>query len=219
VTSHDINSPDSRTSAPRDDEMTSEANAAGQAGSDSDSDTPDTAAPSRRRNAERHPVMLGFLGALLGALIGGVLSYLGSYQQVKAQLETQASQVLQDQKKEQREKREKVYGEFTEAANEFAVQTNEIITDCKDGKCSPKWDDWYGARADYQVAINHLWVFGSEAAVTKGKQVSSTLPASLWDPKSDELHLQFDSGKFNIAYRGFQSVMCRELPAQPRSGC
>jgi hypothetical protein len=164
-------------------------------------------------------VLFGFVGALLGALVGGLLSYLGSYQQVKAQLETQASQMLEDQKKEQREKRGKVYEEFMKAANDFAVETSQIITDCKDGKCSPKWGDWYNARAEYQVAVNHVWVFGSDAAVIQGKRVSSTLPASLWDPESNELRLKFESARFNIAYQGFQAVMCSELPAQPRSGC
>lgn len=213
------NLPGRGTGAPSDDEEVPGANATDQAGNDSDTGTSDTVASSRRSNAERHPVLFGFFGALLGALVGGLLSYLGSYAQAKAQLDSQASQILQDQKKEQRKKREKVYAEFTQAANAFAVETSQIITDCKDGKCSPRWNDWYDARAEYQAAINHVWVFGSEAAVAQGKQISSTLPASLWDPESDELHLHFESARFKIAYQGFQSVMCRELPAQPRSGC
>ncbi|WP_328500583.1 hypothetical protein OG828_07685 [Streptomyces sp. NBC_00457] len=178
---------------------------------------PDTS--SSQHSEDHRIVLIGFAVALIGALIGGVFSYLGAYQQARTQIESQSSQLFEDQKKEQREKRAEVYEEFLKAADTFAVETNKIITDCKDGKCSPNWGDWQTARYDYQGAVNHVWVFGSDAAVKQLVAVSGTLPESVWAPNSDELNLRFKSTGFTTAYNGFQSLMCRELPAQPRNSC
>jgi hypothetical protein len=163
--------------------------------------------------------LLGLGVALAGALIGGLFSFWGAWWQSHTQMEAQAAQNREDQKKEDREKRAEIYEEYLNASDAYAVETNEIITDCKDRKCSPDWGKWQTARHDYQGALNHVWVFGSDAAVAQTGMVSESLPQSLWVPSSDTLSLRFDAEKFTVAYQGFQSLMCRELPAQPRSGC
>lgn len=181
-----------------------------------DSETPSL--PSRR-SEERRLALLGLAVALMGALIGGLLSYLGAWQQARTQIEAQAAQNREDQKKEDRERRAEIYEELLGTADVYAVETNKIITDCKDGKCSPKWGEWQTARYNYQGALNHVWVFGSNDAVAQTGVISASLPDSLWLPSPDTLSLRFDSEKFIVAYQGFQFLMCRELPAQPRSDC
>ncbi|MGQ4712323.1 hypothetical protein ACUN22_01420 [Streptomyces anulatus] len=168
---------------------------------------------------ERRLIMLGFGVALIGAIIGGGFSYLGAWHQSRTQLEAQEAQGREDRKKEDREKRAEVYEDFLGAADVFAVKTNGIITDCKDGKCSPNWHAWQTSRAEYQGALNQVWVYGSDQAVTQTGRVSAALPKSLWEPSADELHLTFESANFRAAYQGFQSLMCRELPASPRTAC
>ncbi|GGK13047.1 hypothetical protein GCM10011583_51260 [Streptomyces camponoticapitis] len=163
--------------------------------------------------------MLGFGVALIGAVIGGGFSYLGAWHQSRTQLEAQEAQGREDRKKEDREKRAEVYEGFLGAADIFAVKTNGIITDCNDGKCSPDWHAWQTLRAEYQGALNQVWVYGSDEAVTQTGRISAALPKSLWEPNADELHLTFESANFRTAYQGFQSLMCRELPASPRTAC
>ncbi|MEV7655641.1 hypothetical protein AB0O39_15850 [Streptomyces anulatus] len=168
---------------------------------------------------ERRLIMLGFGVALIGAIIGGGFSYLGAWHQSRTQLEAQGAQGREDRKKEDREKRAEVYEGFLGAADVFAVKTNEIVTDCKDGKCSPDWHAWQTSRAEYQGALNQVWVYGSDKAVAQTSRVSAALPKSLWEPNADELHLTFESANFRATYQGFQSLMCRELPAIPRTAC
>ncbi len=93
--------------------------------------------------------MIGFGVALAGAVIGGGFSYFGSWYQSRTQIEAQISQNREDQKKEDRERRAEVYEEFLVASDVFAVSTNEIVEDCKDGKCSPNWNEWNSARSAY----------------------------------------------------------------------
>ncbi|WP_330355384.1 hypothetical protein [Streptomyces chartreusis] len=163
--------------------------------------------------------LLGLAVAFAGALIGGFFSYWGAWQQARTQIEAQAAQNHEEQKKEDREKKAEVYEGFLNASDTYAIETHEIITDCKDKKCSPDWDKWQTARSEYQGALNHVWVYGSDAAVSQTGLVSASLPASLWVPSSDTLSLRFNSEEFTVAYQGFQALMCEELPAQPRAGC
>jgi len=172
-----------------------------------------------QRSEDRRLALYGLAGALAGAILGGLFSFWGSWQQARTQLEAQVAQNREDRSKEDREKKAEVYEEFLDTANSFAVETNKIITDCKDGKCSPDWDKWQTARYNYQGAVNRVSVWGSDAASDQMAELSETLPNSLWSPDSDSISLHFKSKEFSVSYLAFQSLMCRELPANPRKGC
>jgi hypothetical protein len=163
---------------------------------------------------------MGFAVALIGALIGGGFSYLGAWQQIRSQEHTQTLQDTVERRKEDRDKRVSTYEEFINAADSYAVQTSEILATCK-GKasCNPDFDKWDSARSAYQGAVNHVYVYGSDAAVSQSRRVSSTLPPSLWSPDPKRLKIFFHEADFTKAYDGFETLMCRELPADPRSGC
>lgn len=168
---------------------------------------------------ERKMVIAGLVVALAGALIGGFFSYLGAWQQSRSQMAAQESQYREDRAREDREKRSDVYKGMLDSSNAFAVATDEIATDCSDGKCSPDWSKWENTRFEFQSALNNVWIYGSDDAATQAEVISTALPESIGFPKPDELRISVKSVEFAQAYSGFQALMCRELPAVPRRGC
>lgn len=99
------------------------------------------------------------------------------------------------------------------------MATNSIVTDCSDRTCSPDWGRWQSTRHAFQNALNNVWVYGSDAAAAQVGAVSAALPPSVGFPEPEQLTIRFQSRDFASAYRQFQGLMCRELPAVPRKGC
>ena len=123
-----------------------------------------------------------------------------------------ASQTMQQE-------RTAAYQTFETAANAYAVDTSSFVSQLEVcGKsCSISASAFDAARASFQAALNGVYTYGSDAAVTASSEVASALPPSLWSTSTREL--TFSQPSFANAYGSFLRVACRELPAQPRGDC
>lgn len=164
--------------------------------------------------------LIGVVGALLGSGITGVVAVL-----------IQGDELNEQRAAEARSERAAVYGSFLSAANEYAVETQELVSPCAraaerspDARfdCQPRFRGWNPARADYQGAINDVYVFGSDEAVDASEAVSAELPPALIGLDYSQAHLKLnvvDEAEFTDAYQSFLGVMCQEVSAEPRPGC
>lgn len=179
------------------------------------------------------------LPALVGALLGAGAGYLGVERSIEGQLDQQSQAFDEDREQRSDDRRGEVYAAFLDAANHYAFATAAITSrlegDCADDEppdaCFSRLftelvaaglvSDFQDARFDYQGALNDVFVFGSDEAVDRSRELSANVPTSLATPGLDSLTFGegVDGSAFTAAYRDFLALMCEELPAQPRQGC
>jgi hypothetical protein len=161
--------------------------------------------------------LTGIVG-LLGGALGSYASLQGTEKQIRAEADRQVLQAKGQRIDEARKKRATVYAEYLDDANAYSVSVNAIIDDALSKSAKVPADDvnkWMTARNKYQGGINQLYIYGSDAAWKAHELLASTMPSSLGKLTIAPI----DQSKFLAAYRGFQQVMCREVPAEPRDDC
>lgn len=181
----------------------------------------DDGEPSQKRAGDRFPAWLSVAGVIVAGLLTAWAAYEGSRVGAQAQLKGQATQLHATLQDETRQKRASVYGNFLNAADSYASATDGLmISFVHCHPCTPDVAGFEKARAAFQGAINDVYVYGSAAAVAASERVAGTLPASLGNyGPVQKLTLIFNQAGFVSSYRSFQAVMCREVPAIPRSSC
>lgn len=169
-------------------------------------------AANARKEPQRTPIWSSSMNTLLGAVAGGLLTFIGTWQANQHQDSVSAHSQAESQ-------RATAYTNFETAANAYAVAVASVesqMAACH-GKCAVDAASFDKSRGDFQVQINAVYTYGSDAAVTVSRRVAGSLPPSLWS--TAPFTWQFDQAQFTQAYQAFLSVACRELPAEPRTNC
>lgn len=176
-------------------------------------DTPSVQAqePQHQSHAWLTTFLLPIITLVLGSAVGLAGTWLGN----NTQDDFAAGQTMQQE-------RTSAYQSFEAAANAYAVNVSSSISKLQaacSGKngCSVSLGTLDSSRASFQMAINAIYTYGSDAAVTASRAVAATLPPSLWSTST--VDLTFSQSSFASAYQGFLRVACQDLPAQPRSDC
>ncbi|WP_134121552.1 hypothetical protein [Kribbella kalugense] len=116
-----------------------------------------------------------------------------------------------------REKRQPVYQEFRDAANEYLTAEAERLA-CAEAKkptCGTTAGELQHARYRTQVAINNIHVFGTPAARDAMRAVMRTVPATLVGPSGDPILAPVDAAAFDVAIAAFDNVTCRDVSPAP----
>lgn len=185
---------------------------------------------------------IGFIGALGGALIGGVIA-----------ITVERDQFAQQRLTTARDKRAQVYAQFLSTSNNLAIDQT-TATDCvralKRAGSTPRaarltaayvvcdvssrnqlraavradFGQVLNSRAAYQGAINAVYLYGSDQAVTASHAVSATLPPTL--PAALTVVGSLASPAFVVSFRrfeaawiNFEGLTCREAAPQPARHC
>jgi len=119
---------------------------------------------------------------------------------------------------EARAKRGDIYQRFLESANRFAVAALKAETECPRICPSPP-GEFQTARFEFQGSLNEVYIHGSAEALDKSRAVAATLPPSLGSLTGEVTITRVDGSLFTNAYREFLSILCREIPAKPRTEC
>ncbi|MDX6588107.1 MAG: hypothetical protein QOI31_2580 [Solirubrobacterales bacterium] len=162
--------------------------------------------------------IIGPAGVLAGTIVAGHFT-----------TETQDQRFIEDREAESRAKRERTYEKYLRAANSYAVETTNALDElkrCADDQASSRPEveaceiaGFFSARYLYQGAINNLYVYGSQDAIEAEGAISATLPSSLGAISGDFKLAKVNDSDFRAAYQSFLSIMCRELPPDPRPEC
>jgi hypothetical protein len=166
---------------------------------------------------------LAFVAGIGGSAIGGAYAY-------KAATSTETAQATASRDAATQSKRGEVYLAYLDTANTYALASQKLSDDTrrigKGTTAQQNYDNDYGpwqtARSKYQGEVNQVYVYGSNAAWAAHRQVAATLPLALGPDNVGEFTQALygvDWKQFNAAYGDFLSVFCKEVPAEPRSGC
>jgi hypothetical protein len=166
---------------------------------------------------------LAFIAGIGGSVIGGAYAY-------KSATSTETAQEAASRDAATQTRRGEVYLAYLDAANTYALASQKLSDDTKRiGKgttAQENYDNDYGpwqtARSSYQGEVNQVYVYGSDAAWAAHQKVAATLPLALGPDNVGEFTQALYGVKwqqFNAAYDNFLSVFCKEVPAEPRSGC
>lgn len=195
---------------------------------------PSTTKPvtNRRRFADLNTGWVTVIVALLTLASG----YVGAQVGANASFQVSQSQIQEQREVRSKEKRADTYSAYLEAANEFSGAAHGLDRVYKDsmaklstgqikaGENMPHLVDaqnlYLTSRTNYQKTINNVYVYGSDSAWDKHLSLAATLPPSLSGgdvvfPPPEVPNVQ----EFKEAYRGFQTVVCREVAAIAREGC
>lgn len=166
---------------------------------------------------------------ILSVFIGGILAFGTSYL-LQAQLFHQ--ETSRDAKKE----RTKVYLDYLEKANAYNSSSSNLkLCITANNTVKPAIDNWRALcqaeirqdqqeRFNFQVALNQLFIYGSDEAVKKAVALATPLPPSgggftIDNPLVFDKITNFDSTAINMPYQEFNALACKELPATPRKTC
>lgn len=197
------------------------------------------AAPTHQavdKSAERwQTIVVAAITAMVG-ITGVAGTIIASWLQVDAMGHNQQAQFAE----EDRNKKADAYLNFLDAANMYAVAT-ENARDCFiqareatppgkrsysfDSTCVQRINNLASTRHDFQRARNKVFVYGSDVAELRATAIASYLPPAVGGdpatglPPIDEALLNYEDAHFNQLYRDFNRLICQEVPAQPRESC
>lgn len=99
--------------------------------------------------------------------------------------------------------------------------TPEALERCTTGRCR----GYYAARAayqpkraDFQAALNDVYIYGSRNGVRAARRVAGALPQAL-ATRQPTFGAEVDERKYKAGYIALLDVMCREVSADPRPNC
>jgi hypothetical protein len=160
------------------------------------------------------------------ALISPLLAYVGGREGVKASVDVQRSERESAQDQATRSERARVYPKFLEASNEYFLATQDAASEfarCKTKEpkqpCTAPFDlgSFLKPRADFQGALNDVYVYGSDSAWTTASALSGSLPSGVSNFSVQGFELHADD--YTSRFLNFLDVMCKELPTKSRKGC
>ena len=85
---------------------------------------------------------------------------------------------------------------------------------CRPARLGGRWDK---RRFAYVVALNDLYVYGTNRGVRAARRVADALPTGRWE--SDSHLVAPDENAYRKAYRAVLDTMCAEVSADPRPAC
>jgi hypothetical protein len=200
-------------------------------------------APEGERNdkrAERSHDRFSVIATALVGIVGVVGTLAASCIQVDAQLQNQQAQFAEQRAKEERDKRATVYLGFLDKADLYANATESSRAcfnrareaagpDSRSFEIGPECSRTIGTlaptRHGFQGARNQVYVYGTQAAEDQAGLIAGYLPPAIGgQPESGLPELgtkfnNFDRLEFRQLYQDFQVIICREVPAQPRTAC
>ena len=204
-----------------------------------DDPPPVTKRDDEKATERRHTLKLSAITALAG-IVGAVGGFAGSSLQVDAQLQNQQAQFAEQRAKEERDKRATVYLDFLDKANLYANATESSRAcfnrareaagpNARSFEIGPECSKTIGTlaptRHGFQGARNQVYVYGTQAAEDQAGLIAGYLPPAVGgQPESGLPELgtdfnNFDRLQFRKLYQDFQVIVCREVPAQPRTSC
>lgn len=74
-------------------------------------------------------------------------------------------------------------------------------------------------RADYQGALNDVYLYGSRFGVRASGRLERALPPAVYSPDARGVGFSVDDAKFVAGYNAVLDTMCREVSANPRPTC
>ncbi|MEV0843625.1 hypothetical protein AB0I55_29280 [Actinocatenispora sera] len=169
------------------------------------------------------------LVALVSAGIGGAISGITSHESLQAQLKTERAQLDDQHATADREHRATVYKAFIDDANTYQLASDDVTnwldvhkTTFKKGATTNLpasfnkiVSHWLSTRHDFQGSVNDVYVYGSPEAWSAASLLAGTMP-----PATGKIVIRAVTyPAYNDRYNDFLTVMCQELPAQPRGSC
>ncbi len=177
-----------------------------------------------------------YVVALLAAAIGLAGGLLGAHFGAAATITTQREQARENRQGEARTKRAKVYSDFLDAAESFASESRSL-TDrihrrvssvgsvraaCRRAQScgipGTLFKGYSAARADFQGALNQVYIYGTQRGVRAARRVAGALPPARYEPRSLTIG-DVDESVFSRGYDGVLDTMCAEVSADPRPRC
>lgn len=122
--------------------------------------------------------------------------------------------------KEARDKRAEVYMKYLEAANEYQLKNEKMMLSLEKMRSSSKpneldmeaYNVWLTARADYQGAVNEVYIYGSDEAWNSTRKISESLPRSIGSK------IEFESTNYETFREGYirflERIRCEVPPAR-----
>jgi hypothetical protein len=163
-------------------------------------------------------------------------AYLGS----RATIITSREAAREARLAESRTKRANVYSRFLDAAESFSFKTEAVTSAirhsvtragsvkaaCKQRRrgtaCGVRrslFNRQDDARADFQGALNDVYIYGSRRGVRAARRVAAALPPSVYNPDERIALDDIKQGKFAAGYSAVLDTMCAEVSPDPRPTC
>jgi hypothetical protein len=158
--------------------------------------------------------------ALAGALVGAFAGQAGVRQTLNAAAEQQERQFEEARLTEASKERADVYAQLLAAANTFAVQASAAST-AAESSGTVESDVallYQTARSAFQIALNDVYIYGSDDGYRAAVDLASTLPPSL-GRLDGSFTISGVDDDFAERYQAVLRISCRELPSTPRGNC